>query len=426
MKKMLTEQQFSQSIEALGGSLYIAGGWVRDRLLGRCAADRDYVVCGLTAEKLCGAFHCVAVGRRFPVFLIEVDGVPREVALARRERKIGRGYHGFETCFTPETSIEEDLYRRDTTMNSMALRLSDGRIIDPFGGQRDLHAAVIRATSSHFRDDPVRALRAARQCAQLGFSIEPGTMALMKDCHDELLDEPAERFFCEMKKALESPDPPAFFLALRDAEILDAAFPELDALRGVPQPVLYHKGLDAFDHTMEVLKRAAALSPRAETRFAALVHDLGKALTSPEVLPHHYGHEQAGLEALKCLNRRMTLPRFWYRMAHFIIERHMALRKIRRAGAIVKIMEQIRRCALDPGEILAVLRADHGGEPDFLLHYDQYCLWLNEARKQFPVPETVPPEKRSLWLHCRLSSELAGKMRLRGFSSEGLQSDRIS
>ncbi|MGI6074900.1 MAG: HD domain-containing protein [Pyramidobacter sp.] len=422
---MLTEKQFSEAVQALGGSLYIAGGWVRDRLLGRCPGDRDYVVCGLTAEKLCEAFQCSRVGRQFPVFLVEVDGTPREVALARKERKTGRGYHGFETCFTPETTIEEDLYRRDTTMNSMALRLSDGKIIDPFGGQRDLRASVIRATSFHFRDDPVRALRAARQSAQLGFSIEPGTRALMRDCHDELMAEPGERIFGEMKKALESPAPAAFFLALRDAELLDAVFPELNALRGVPQPVLYHRGLDAFDHTMEVLKRTAASSTRPETRFAAVAHDLGKGLTPKEILPHHYGHQEAGLEALKSLNRRMTLPRAWYRMAHFIISQHMALRNIRRAGAILEMMERIERLSLNPSEILAVLRADHGGAPNFLLRYDLYRSWLSEARKKFPVPQAIPPDRRRLWLHSRLSGEMAAKIRLDELTRKELQDGRI-
>ena len=407
---MLTERVFSEKITSLGGTLYIAGGWVRDRLLGRSPADKDYVVCGLTAEALQSSFSCETVGRQFPVFLVTVDGTPREVALARTEHKCGRGYHGFETQFTPETTIEDDLRRRDTTMNSIALRVSDGQIIDPFGGRQDIAAGIIRATSGHFRDDPVRALRAARQSAQLGFSIEPGTSALMKACHDEIMAEPSERIFGEMKKALESQQPARFFQSLRSASILDAVLPELDALRGVPQPVQYHRGLDAFDHSMEVLTRTAELSSKAETRFAAAVHDIGKALTPPEILPHHYGHEQAGLTALEKLSRRMTLPRQWFRMASFIISRHMQLSHARRPGVIIDLMEQMARLSLDPAEVLAVVQADHGCAPDFLARFSRYRQYLDEARREFPIPGNIPPVQRHEWLRERVAGRLSQRL----------------
>jgi tRNA nucleotidyltransferase (CCA-adding enzyme) len=422
---MLTEREFSEKITHIGGTLYIAGGWVRDYFLGRSPVDKDYVVCGLTVEALRCAFSCEPVGRQFPVFLVNVDGMPRELALARTERKNGHGYHGFETQFTAETTIEDDLYRRDTTMNSMALRVSDGCIIDPFGGRQDIASRVIRATSEHFRDDPVRALRAARQSAQLGFSIAPGTIALMSACRSEIMTEPSERIFGEMKKALESSAPARFFRALCSASILDAVLPELDALRGVPQPVQYHRSLDAFDHSMEVLTRTAELSERPETRFAAAVHDIGKALTPPEILPHHYGHEQAGLTALEKLNQRMTLPRQWYRMAFFIISQHMKLSRARRPGVIIDLLEQMERLSLAPSEVLAVIRADHGTAPDFLVRAEQYRRYLDEARSEFPIPESIPPQQRREWIRARMADRLVLRLQQESIGQEKSQNNRI-
>ena len=272
---MLTEKEFAQKIINLGGQAYIAGGWVRDRCLGRSAHDKDYVVCGLGKETFEDAFSATPVGKQFPVYLLQIDGASREVALARTERKAGHGYHGFETSFTPETTIEEDLFRRDTRMNSMAIRLSDGEFVDPFGGRDDIENHLVQATSFHFRDDPVRALRAARQAAQLGFTVAAGTISLMRDCAAELAQEPSERYFNELLKALQSAKPSVFFETLREADLLSVVFPQLAALCGVEQPALYHHGYDAFEHTMRVLDRTASLSQNEITRFAALVHDLG-------------------------------------------------------------------------------------------------------------------------------------------------------
>lgn len=403
----MSENEFAERIAALGGQLYVVGGWVRDRLIGRSSEDKDYVVCGLAAETLERKFQVHSVGRQFPVYLLEVGGRLSEVALARTERKTGTGYHGFEAHFSPDTTIEEDLYRRDTRMNSMALRLPGRELIDPFGGRGDIENKIIRATSEHFRDDPVRALRAARQSAQLGFSIETGTVKLMSACRSELTREPGERVFAEMRKALASPRPELFFTALRDAKILDAVFPELAALIGVEQPVFCHRGLDAFAHTMEVLRRTAALSGVAETRFAALVHDLGKGLTPQEDWPHHIGHEARGLAALEQFNGRMTLPRSWHRFARFIIANHMRLPRLRRPGAVVTVIGEMQRGGFDAAEVSAVIRADHGALPDFLRRYCQYAAVLAEERVRLTFPPLLPPRERGRWLNARLADALA-------------------
>ncbi|MDY4032103.1 MAG: HD domain-containing protein [Pyramidobacter sp.] len=402
----MDENEFAARVAALGGQLYVVGGWVRDRLIGRPAEDRDYVVCGLDAKTFERGFQVRSVGRQFPVYLLEVGGRLSEVALARTERKTGTGYRGFEARFSPDTTIEEDLYRRDTRMNSMAVRLPGGELIDPFGGRGDIENKIIRATSEHFRDDPVRALRAARQSAQLGFSIAPGTVELMTACRGELAREPGERIFAEMRRALASPQPELFFTALRDAGILDAVFPELAALIGVEQPVKYHRGLDAFEHSMEVLRRAAALTRTPQTRFAALVHDLGKGLTPREEWPHHIGHEARGLAALERFNGRMTLPRLWYRFARFIIANHMRLPRLRRPGAIVAVIGEMRRGGFDAAEVAAVIRADRGALPVFLQRYDRYAAVLDEERARLAFPADLPPSQRALWLNARLADAL--------------------
>ena len=403
----MNESEFAGRVAALGGQLYVVGGWVRDRLIGRPSEDKDYVVCGLNAKTLEREFQVRSVGRQFTVYLLEVGGRLSEVALARTERKAGTGYRGFEARFSPDTTIEEDLYRRDTRMNSMAVRLPGGELVDPFGGRGDIENKIIRATSEHFRDDPVRALRAARQAAQLGFSIAPGTVELMSACRGELAREPAERVFAEMRKALASPRPELFFTALRDAGILDAVFPELAALIGVQQPALFHRGLDAFAHTMAVLRRTAALTPKEATRFAALVHDLGKGLTPREAWPHHVGHEERGLAALERFNGRMTLPRPWYRFARFMIANHMRLPRLRRPGAIVAVIGEMRRGGFDAAEVAAVIRADHGALPGFLQHYDLYAAVLDEERARLTFPADLPPQARGRWVNERLAEALA-------------------
>ncbi|MDR1134324.1 MAG: hypothetical protein LBL05_09165, partial [Synergistaceae bacterium] len=199
----MTEREFARAVREAGGRAFIAGGWVRDRLRGVKPRDRDYVVTGLGEDVFAAVFAgAKRVGRGFPVYLLEVDGAPCEIAFARRERKTGPGYRGFEISARPDITIEEDLYRRDTTINSMAESLETGELIDPWGGARDIGRRVVRATSDHFADDPVRALRAARHSAQFGYAIEPGTVRVMEKCREELALEPGERLTNELRMAL--------------------------------------------------------------------------------------------------------------------------------------------------------------------------------------------------------------------------------
>lgn len=403
----MTELEFSRAVSELGGEAYIVGGWVRDYFIGKQAYDKDYVVCGLTPEALITRFGAQPVGRQFPVFLLKIGGAVCEVALARTERKTGRGYLGFEPDFSADTTIEEDLRRRDTKMNSMALRLPDMQLIDPFGGRQDIERGVISATSEHFRDDPVRTLRAARQAAQLGFSIDKATRRMMTLSRDELAEEPAPRILAEMTKALESPRPRRFFEELRDAAVLEAVLPEAAALVGVEQPAAYHHGLDAFEHTMDVLQQTADATSRVETRFAALAHDLGKGKTPRDQWPHHYEHAQLGLEALDEMNARMSLPRTWLKFARFIVEWHMKLPKARRAGSVVRAVNEISRRGLPPHEIKIIIRADKGEIPPFLERYDETLRFLNAARRRQKIPENLPEAERSQWLVMRFATEYA-------------------
>ncbi len=375
--KNLSEKIFAEKIANLGGRLYVAGGWVRDKLIGRVPPDKDYVVCGLRAEIFATNFPARSVGGKFPVFLLEVDGRSCEVALARTETKTGTGYRGFEAQFSPLTTIEEDLFRRDTTINSMAMELLSGEIIDPFGGRRDIAARVIRATSEHFCEDPVRALRAARQAAQLNFSIGEKTIELMRACRTELAEEPQERIFAETERALRAPHAELFFAGLRRANLLNLLFPELDAP-------------DDFDRAIRTLTRVSKLTALAEARFTALVLSF----------PH------ADLNGLETVAARMTLPRRWVRFARFVIQER---EKFARPSPeeVVELMGAMERLSISPAELLAVLGSVLGIEPDFLVRYGQYREILAQTRGNLSIPEEPPPSERGTWIKDRLADELA-------------------
>lgn len=369
----MTEMEFMQKIEAAGGTLYIAGGWVRDYIRGIAAKDKDYVICGLKEAAFQAAFpEAFKVGAAFPVYLLWVDGEKCEVAFARKEKKTGIGYRGFRVLFDDTVTIEEDLYRRDTTMNSMAYDIKRGTILDPYGGTVDVKMQMIRATSLHFSDDPVRALRAARQAAQFNFSIEPSTLEAMRRCGPELALEAPERLAAELNHALATTAPSVFFHALQAADLLRLVFPELFALIGQTQPSRYHPEGDAFIHSMQVMDRVAQISARPEVRFAALVHDIGKGRTPLSLLPHHYGHERAGLEVLRDWNRRMTLPGRWLKCAVFAISEHMRVHVLKKPGKIVDFISSLAKHPLGPDGFSAIIRADSGRLPDVLENFEKY------------------------------------------------------
>jgi tRNA nucleotidyltransferase/poly(A) polymerase len=397
----MTETDFARKIADAGGRAYIVGGWVRDCMRGVTPHDKDYVVTGLTPGRLSALFPGVhRVGGGFPVYLLRIDGIASEVALARSDTKDGTGYRGFRVSFTPETAIEDDLRRRDTTMNSIAHDILTGARVDPFGGAEDIAARTIRATSEHFADDPVRALRAARQSAQFGFRIEPRTVKTMGRCREELAQEPGERFVKELRLALESAAPSRFFRALATAEILDAVYPEIHALIGRPQPPRHHPEGDAFEHTMQAVDRIVVLSARVEVRFAALAHDLGKALTPDDELPHHYGHERLGLDALAAWNARTALPRRWVTCARLAIREHMRAGRLAKTGAIVDLLGTLRRHPLGFDGMEAILRADGNEAPDYIAHPARYLAAMDSARGA-PIPERLHGPKIALWFRER-------------------------
>ena len=386
----MREEEFVKAVEGAGGTVYLVGGWVRDHLRGATPRDKDFVITGLEREAFAELFPAASlIGHAFPVYLVEIDGVRSEVSFARRERKSGHGYRGFAVDFGAEVTIEDDLFRRDTRINSMAYRLPAMELIDPYGGRSDLAHCVIRATSHHFSEDPVRALRAARQAAELGFVIEDGTRTLMADCATELEEEPTERIVHELSRALAAPQPSLFFEALAHASLLESVFPEIFALKGKTQPPEYHPEGDAYCHTMQIVDVVARKTQTIEARFAALVHDIGKGKTPEEMLPHHYGHEQRGLLVLDAWNKRMTLPKSWLMAAHFVIKEHMRAPLLKKTGKIADLLLAVEKSGLSFADFRRIICADHGTLPYHLVHGEDLL------RKMLQVRGTeAPPELR--------------------------------
>ena len=304
---------------------YLVGGAVRDKLLGLSPGDRDFVVVGETQEAMI-ARGFRPVGRDFPVFLHPQSN--QEYALARTERKSGRGYRGFVVDADPTVTLEEDLARRDFTINAIA-QDDDGRLIDPFGGARDIQAHVLRHVGPAFAEDPLRVLRAARfmaRFASLGFTVAPETMDLMRamTASGELSTLVPERVWQELSRALASARPSAFLRTLHDCGALAVVLPEIDALYGVPQRAEFHPEVDTGVHVELVCDMAAQLAP-GDTLigFAALTHDLGKALTPADVLPRHVGHEHAGVAPLRALCERLKVPAEHRQLAEAACREHL-------------------------------------------------------------------------------------------------------
>ena len=366
----MTELEFAKKICAAGGKAYLVGGAVRDKFRGVPAHDRDYCVTGLDEKIFTEVFpDAPKFGKAFPVYSVEIDDAQCEVAFARTEIKVGTGYRGFEILFSPNVTIEQDLYRRDTTINAMAIELLSGKLIDPFGGREDVLNKKIRPVSEHFTDDPVRALRAARQAAQFGFELCAETIKAMNVCGKELAHEPSERIFAELKTALKTDKPSIFFRSLERAGLLEMTFPEIAQLRGKIQPVDFHPEGDAYEHTMQILDAAAKINPKPLVRFAALVHDFGKGTTPPEMLPHHYLHEKRGLEVLRQMNRRMTLPTDWKKSAAFVIREHMRAPRLEKSGKIVQLLLSLNALKLlDVKDFCDIIRLDNHGLPSYLEH----------------------------------------------------------
>ena len=286
--------------------VYAVGGAVRDELLGLPVKDRDYVVVGSTPEEMeRRGFR--PVGRDFPVFLH--PETHEEYALARTERKSGRGYRGFQVHTAPDVTLEQDLARRDLTINAIA-RGEDGVLVDPFGGAADLKAGLLRHVSAAFVEDPVRILRVARFAARFDFSIAPETLSLMRAmvANGEADHLVAERVWQELARGLMEPRPQRMISALRECGALARVLPEVDRLFGVPQPKEHHPEIDTGEHVLRVLECTAQRGELLEVRFAALVHDLGKAETPPDEWPHHAGHEARSIPLIEAVCERLRTP----------------------------------------------------------------------------------------------------------------------
>ncbi|MBD9354611.1 multifunctional CCA addition/repair protein [Methylomonas albis] len=349
---------------------YLVGGAVRDRLLDYPVKERDWLVVGETADSMLAAGFR-PVGKDFPVFLH--PGNHEEYALARTERKTAPGYKGFAVHADSDVTLEEDLLRRDLTVNAMAMD-ANGELFDPFHGRRDLENRILRHVSPAFSEDPVRILRVARfaaRYAHLGFIVAEETQALMREMvlageTDFLV---AERVWAELHKALLERSPAAFFQVLRDCGALRVIFPEVDALFGVPQPEKHHPEIDTGVHVLMVLAQATRLSEKAEVRLAALLHDLGKALTPSQHWPSHHGHEQKGLPVLAKLCQRLRVPNSFKLLCVQVMQYHTHCHRALelRADTLIDMLQAIGAFKPDSrlDEFLQACEADARGRTGF-------------------------------------------------------------
>lgn len=320
MKFLVDILKIAKKIKDAGGTLYLVGGAIRDEIMGKDVYDRDYAVCGIAKEKFMELFpEANRRGKVFEVFDIERT----EFALARRERKIGLGHKAFETDASEEITIEEDLARRDITINAIAKEVLTGHIIDPFNGISDIKNGIIRKTTNAFLEDPLRVYRVARIASKTGFKVEKETCKLMNSLKGELITLSKERVFCEFEKALKTNKPSIFFNVLRECDVLDVHFKEIYDLIGVMQPVEYHPEGDAYNHTMKALDISVNLSNDPSIRFAVLVHDLGKGVTPKKMYPHHYGHDEKGVEIVQKLGERIGAPKKWISYGKVASSEHM-------------------------------------------------------------------------------------------------------
>ena len=360
----MTEREFAERIVELGGRLYRVGGCVRDAVMGVPAKDVDYCVTGMVKRNFREQFPTAKeCGKAFSVFLLTLNGVKSEVAFARTERKVGPGYQGFKISTKPKITIEEDLLRRDTTINSMAIDCLSGKLIDPYGGRADIERKLLRATSEHFSEDPIRALRLAGQAARFDFAIEPATLALAATVAAELKDEAPERMLAELTKALSEASAPArFFRVLRDAKLLDCTFGELAQLPD-----------DKLETALRYLDAAAATTADSKLRFAAM----GLA---------------ADKTTLENWSRRMTLPNDWLNAALTAGELATLLATPAAENKVTAVL-RLRRGALSVAEFDALVAAAGLSLPAL----QPLLPLLKEAGKQRP-PEGVTGPQIGQWL----------------------------
>jgi tRNA nucleotidyltransferase (CCA-adding enzyme) len=387
--------------------VYLVGGAVRDKLLGLEPKERDWVVVGATPEEM-RARGFRQVGKDFPVFLH--PETQEEYALARTERKTAPGYKGFEVHAAPDVTLEDDLRRRDLTINAMA-EAPDGALVDPFGGHEDLRLGVLRHVSPAFAEDPVRVLRVARfaaRYARWGFRVAHSTNALMRRMvQDGEVDALVpERVWAELARALTEERPSRFFEVLRGCGALRRLFPEIDRLFGVPQPEKHHPEVDTGVHVMLVLDQAARLSPEPRVRFAALTHDLGKGETPPEQWPRHIGHERRSVELVERLCERLRAPNDY---------RELAVVTARNHGLCHRALE------LRPGTVLELLEhTDALRRPE---RFEQFLLACEaDARGRLGFEDRPCPQSELL----RSARDAAAAVRAQPVLDRGLEGPEIA
>lgn len=323
---------------------YLVGGAVRDKLLGLPVKDKDWVVVGATVDDML-ALNYKQVGKDFPVFLH--PETKEEYALARTERKIGPGHRGFDFDSSASVTLEEDLVRRDLTINAMA-ETADGELIDPYGGQYDIGNGHIRHMSKAFVEDPLRVLRVARFTARfrhMGFRVVEDTMRLMKQVVEdgELESLTPERVWNELELALTYKSPDEFIRVLKECGALAVVLPEIEQLFGVPQPEKYHPEIDTGEHILLCLQQARKLTDDPAVLYATLVHDVGKGLTAPDKWPSHIGHETAGLDLLNKLEERLPVPKEFAALAKLVCEHHTKLHRVRelKPSTVLRLLENL-------------------------------------------------------------------------------------
>ncbi|MCW9023351.1 MAG: multifunctional CCA addition/repair protein [Gammaproteobacteria bacterium] len=363
---------------------YLVGGCVRDKLLGLPIKDRDWVVVGASPQEMLDLGY-KAVGKDFPVFLH--PQTREEYALARTERKTGPGYTGFAFHAAPDVTLEQDLIRRDLTINAIA-ESEDGKIIDPYDGQQDLELKLLRHVSPAFSEDPLRILRIARFAARfapLGFTIAKETMQLLKDMVNsgEVNALVPERVWQETSRALAEDQPTVYIEVLRECGALKVLFPEIDRLFGVPQPENYHPEIDTGVHTLMVLEQAAKLSTDVNVRFAALLHDLGKGITPEEEWPKHIAHEKHGVPLVNDVCNRLKTPKETRELALIVTEHHLLYH---------------RAAELKPSTMLKVLNTlDAFRRPQ---RFQQFLLACEADSRGRIGYEDTQPEQTEIYQRC--------------------------
>ena len=359
-------EEIAKIIRQNGGKLYLVGGAIRNRLLKKEAIDEDYCVTGLTKEKFQELFKDAKIqGKDFPVFILE----GKEFALARKERKNGKGHKDFEFNTDINITIEEDLKRRDITINSIAQDVLTKEIIDPFNGIEDLNNRIIRKTGDAFKEDPLRVYRVARFASILDFKVDKETLKDMENLKQELKFLSKERVYEEFKKALKSDRPSIFFEILKDVNVLDVHFKEMYDLIGKTQPEEYHPEGDSYCHTMIAVDNSTKITDKLEYRFSVLVHDLGKGVTPKEMLPHHYGHDEKGIELVSKLGNRLGVPKNWVKCGKTACKWHMKAGIFSQMTARKKVImiEQVGKSLLGLEGLKVVVACDRNKENEDIL-----------------------------------------------------------